>query len=231
MFKVANFPMTWSQLFKRAEFSHLHTKKTSLPTDFTDKSNKAQGWHLLNISDKSPVSPYCYVPSCGVLVLLKLHWKQADTMLSFSQLAGHFLQLKARRNFLFSAQTGKKTRPFLFKINCPWKARSDSVSLGPRRALCCLFLAILWPLASRSMNQHTEEELQDRNSPILPLSLQLILLWIPVLHLTSPCAWDDLLFFLMTDLPTSPVAGSLNLYLNLPHYFTQKKLASNHVWS
>lgn len=132
------------------------------------------------------------------------------------------VKTKKKYSISFPLQTGKKTRPFLFKINCPWKARSDSISLGPSRALCRLFLVLLWLLASRSRNQHIEE-LQDRNSSILPLCLQLILfciyLWFVWL---VPCAWDDLLFIPMTDLPISPVGGSLNLYLNLPHYLTLK---------
>lgn len=138
-------------------------------------------------------------------------------MLSFSQLVGHFLQLKARRNFLSSAQTGKKTRPFLFKINSPWKARTDSVSLGPSRALCCLFLVVLWPLASRSMNQHIGE-LQGQKlshfaseSPAGPtldtcasIDFFMCLRWLAVYSDDRPsdqsCGWKFKLIFKLTPL-------------------------------
>lgn len=72
------------------------------------------------------------------------------------------------------AQIGKKSSPFLFKINCPWKARSDYVSLGlsrDRSPRLLLYPSLAMHQKMHSVCQHMQAELWDRHPTILLLAL------------------------------------------------------------
>lgn len=109
-----------------------------------------------------------------------------------------------------------------------WFCQSGTLQGSPRPLLSA---SLAVHEQKRSMNQCMEADLWHSNSPISTLNLQLILLWIPVFHLTSSMCLMWLVIYIDGTFSSQSSGRKLKLMFKLASWFHTKKLTSNCTWN